>query len=99
MRQVQLDGVRGVAIMSVFTFHHFFLAAGWMGVDLFFVLSVFLITRTLLETRNSQSYWAQFYIKRAGRILPPLIPILLLAVLLSHRVTMAGFAGYALFMG
>ena len=99
MRQVQLDGVRGVAVLSVVTFHHFLFPAGWMGVDLFFVLSGFLITRTLLEAKHSQIYWAQFYIKRAGRILPPLIPILILAALLSRRATMVGLAGYALFLG
>jgi peptidoglycan/LPS O-acetylase OafA/YrhL len=99
VRQRQLDGVRGVAILSVFLFHHFFISAGWMGVDLFFVLSGFLITRTLWETKYHKSYWAQFYIKRAGRILPPLIPILLLALMLSRRVTVAGFFGYAFFLG
>lgn len=99
MRHRQLDGVRGVAILSVFLFHHFFISAGWMGVDLFFVLSGFLITRTLWETKDYQTYWAQFYIKRAGRILPPLIPILLLALILSRRVTIAGFLGYTFFLG
>jgi peptidoglycan/LPS O-acetylase OafA/YrhL len=46
---------------------------GWAGVDLFFVLSGLLITRILRQDRDLPRYWGRFYLKRAARILPPLV--------------------------
>jgi len=80
-----LDGLRGIAILLVFMRHSVFgletnvkplavfLKAGqltWSGVDLFFVLSGFLIGGILLEARNSPRYFKTFYIRRAYRIFP-----------------------------
>ncbi len=80
-----LDGLRGVAILLVMAFHYearnfpghgFFLPfwlvirEGWMGVDLFFVLSGFLITGILCDTRSSRSYFRTFYARRTLRIFP-----------------------------
>jgi peptidoglycan/LPS O-acetylase OafA/YrhL len=69
----RLDGIRAIAILFVFARHTGLLHAGWIGVDLFFVLSGFLITGILRRERTSEVYWRSFYLKRACRILPPLL--------------------------
>ncbi len=68
----QLDGLRGIAILMVFVFHAFKANLLWMGVDLFFVLSGFLITGILLKEKSRRfgAYIGAFYARRARRILP-----------------------------
>jgi len=91
----ELDGVRGVAILLVLLFHFqgtrppgfpkaltYPMILGWSGVDLFFVLSGFLITRILIRTRGAENYFSAFYARRILRILP----LYFLAVLLCFRV-------------
>jgi|SRR6185312_2176721 len=73
-RYIPLDGLRGIAILGVF-FVHFPLFPrvtrwGWAGVDLFFVLSGFLITGILFDNLASPRYFRDFYIRRSLRILP-----------------------------
>jgi peptidoglycan/LPS O-acetylase OafA/YrhL len=67
-----LDGIRGIAILLVLFYHlHVPLFdMGWCGVDLFFVLSGFLITSILLNTKGSPSYFSSFYARRMLRIFP-----------------------------
>jgi peptidoglycan/LPS O-acetylase OafA/YrhL len=75
----QLDALRGVAILLVIVhntvrdpwMHLGFIARnGWMGVDLFFVLSGFLITGILLDTKPADNYFKDFYARRCLRIWP-----------------------------
>jgi peptidoglycan/LPS O-acetylase OafA/YrhL len=67
-----LDGVRGVAIALVLLFHIGFLPCGWVGVQLFFVLSGYLITGILVEARSLKpaAYYGRFYWRRTLRIFP-----------------------------
>jgi peptidoglycan/LPS O-acetylase OafA/YrhL len=77
-----LDGVRGIATLTVLVGHFMFydiyhdqwwwaLAhGGWLGVDLFFVLSGFLITGILLHKKGNSNYFSDFYRRRVLRILP-----------------------------
>ncbi|HSG42491.1 MAG TPA: acyltransferase, partial [Anaerolineales bacterium] len=68
-----LDGLRAIAYLFVFFFHARYLDVGWVGVQLFFVLSGFLITGILLEMKKSLStkeYFIKFYGRRFLRIFP-----------------------------
>jgi peptidoglycan/LPS O-acetylase OafA/YrhL len=75
----RLDGIRTIAIAMVATAHLGLWGNGWIGVPLFFVLSGFLITGILRRDRAAISFWTPFYIKRATRILPPLMVALIIA--------------------
>jgi len=81
----ELDGLRAIAILLVIVFHtrtiaraatdgqQFFMRlaeVGWVGVDLFFVLSGFLITGILIDTAGRPGYFRSFYIRRVLRIFP-----------------------------
>ncbi len=91
-----LDGLRGVAILGVLGFHfsnesgfaRIFkpFHVGWIGVDLFFVISGFLITGILLDARNAPKYFSNFYARRALRIFP-LYYVFLLAMLLIYKIS------------
>jgi peptidoglycan/LPS O-acetylase OafA/YrhL len=77
------DGFRGVAVLMVLWYHVFDIlhpadlgpvtavaSMGWVGVDLFFALSGFLITGILLKTRDREGYFHNFYVRRLLRIFP-----------------------------
>ena len=80
----QLDGLRACAILAVFLHHSLGIRMLWMGVDVFFVLSGFLITGILLDMRQPsfKTYISQFYDRRVRRILPPYILFLAIATAL-----------------
>jgi peptidoglycan/LPS O-acetylase OafA/YrhL len=67
-----LDGLRGAAFLNVVALHLGVWKYGGIGVDVFFVLSGYLITSILRRARGDPKGFATFYIKRARRILPPM---------------------------
>jgi peptidoglycan/LPS O-acetylase OafA/YrhL len=77
----ELDGIRGIAILGVLVSHfgspatpvawlRAALGFGWAGVDLFFVLSGFLISGILIDSAGSPEYFRRFYLRRVFRIFP-----------------------------
>ncbi|MFV1871995.1 MAG: acyltransferase family protein [Oleiphilus sp.] len=80
-----LDGLRGYAVLIVILFHCNIIYWGWLGVQLFFTLSGFLITLSLFSSKTSplKQMLKVFYIKRGLRIFP-LYFVFLLFILLLH---------------
>ncbi len=72
-----LDGLRGLAVIGVLLFHDGRLRGGYLGVDLFFVLSGFLITRLLLaeHAATGRIDLPHFWIRRARRLFPALLAL------------------------
>ncbi|MDH4122239.1 MAG: acyltransferase [Deltaproteobacteria bacterium] len=74
-----IDGLRALAILSVVAFHAFpsFLPGGFVGVDVFFVISGFLISTILFKSHEAGNFsYLDFYIRRARRIFPALVLVL-----------------------
>ena len=88
----QIDGLRAVAVLAVILFHinNVWLPGGFVGVDVFFVISGFLITGIILREIDAGtfSFW-QFYRRRILRIYPALVLVIAVTLL----------AGYALMLG
>jgi peptidoglycan/LPS O-acetylase OafA/YrhL len=72
IRLVELDGLRGIAIALVLLFHFGWFPPGWVGVQLFFVLSGYLISEILLTEKEKPfpDYLGRFYWRRSLRIFP-----------------------------
>jgi len=74
-----IDGLRAISVSSVVIFHAFpnWMPGGFTGVDVFFVISGFLISRIILEGLNKGTFsFAEFYGRRIRRIFPALILVL-----------------------
>ncbi|WP_030887404.1 acyltransferase family protein [Streptomyces varsoviensis] len=92
-----LDGLRGFAVAAVLLFHAGLLDGGFLGVDLFFVLSGFLITGLLLgeAAGKGRIALASFWWRRARRLLPALVCVVLVVLLATWAwggATMLRFA-------
>ena len=100
MRIKGLDGLRAIAFLLVFFFHARFGTFGWMGVQLFFVLSGFLITGILLDMKrllSPQWYFVKFYGRRFLRIIPLYyLYLFLIAQVAAYFLAQQNHKGYML---
>ncbi len=84
-----IDGLRAVAVLAVFFYHVGvgWMPGGWMGVDLFFVISGYLITSLLLQEyeRNRHIKVVQFWLRRARRLLPA-VAVLIASVMVLAAI-------------
>src|ERR1700710_887608 len=75
----EIDGLRAISVLAVVLFHsHVWgFSGGFVGVDVFFVISGFLITQIILDESDGGGFsFARFYERRARRILPALFAML-----------------------
>lgn len=82
-----IDGLRAIAVISVIAFHYFpsIFSGGFIGVDIFFVISGYLITNNILINLNNQNFSLEFfYIKRIIRIFPALILVLFFSFIYGY---------------
>jgi peptidoglycan/LPS O-acetylase OafA/YrhL len=83
----EINGLRAIAVMSVVLFHlgFSFLPGGFLGVDIFFVISGYLITSIILfDKKHNQFSVLTFYLKRLRRILPALYAMLVFSTVLAY---------------
>lgn len=110
MRRIhELDCLRAFAIFAVMLVHFRprnlpffdFMKVGWAGVDLFFVISGFLITGILLKLRHHPTPFREFYWRRTLRIFPPyylvLLFIFLAAILRGENIAAQGYLAACFF--
>jgi peptidoglycan/LPS O-acetylase OafA/YrhL len=79
-----IDGLRAIAVLSVIICHAFpsILPGGFIGVDIFFVISGYLITRIILANLSMNTFnFIEFYYRRVRRIFPPLFLVLLVSLI------------------
>lgn len=92
-----IDGLRAIAVLSVLVYHYApsRLSGGFAGVDIFFVISGYLITKHLVEDIQEHGFaigplLARFYNKRIRRIVPALLAVLLATIVAGWFVLMPG---------
>ena len=88
-----IDGLRSVAVLSVLVFHAWpgWLPGGFVGVDIFFVISGFLITSIIQKEVAEDTFTiGRFYARRVRRIFPALLIVLVVSVLFGWFVLLSG---------
>lgn len=107
-----LDGIRAMAVTLVFIDHfgggahsgrvlqfvREICTRGWVGVDLFFVLSGFLITGILFDTRDDSHFFKRFFVRRSVRIFPVFYLVVAILLALTPILQYQWRAGHLLFL-
>ena len=79
-----LDGMRGLAVLAVLFFHLDILPGGYLGVDIFFVISGYLITKIIITEKNNNLFsFKSFYKKRFKRLFPALIFVSIFSLVIA----------------
>lgn len=82
-----IDGLRTLAVLPVVAYHMLLLPGGFVGVDVFFVISGYLISRILFEELAGGTFsMARFYERRVRRILPALFAVLVVMLVMAVTV-------------
>jgi peptidoglycan/LPS O-acetylase OafA/YrhL len=82
----EIDGLRAISVFSVILFHlnlHW-IQGGFLGVDVFFVISGFLITSIIIKSHNEKSFIINFWVRRLKRILPLLTVVVSVTLFVGH---------------
>ena len=90
----EIDSLRAISVIGVIIYHakiyffgHLFFAGGYYGVDIFFVISGYLITSKIFnEMKNKNFSFISFYLGRARRILPAFFLTLLISFLINNLI-------------
>jgi peptidoglycan/LPS O-acetylase OafA/YrhL len=88
-----IDGLRAVAVLSVVAFHAFpaWMQGGFIGVDVFFVISGFLISKILFKSIDREEFsLSDFYVRRVKRIFPALLVVLISSFVIGWFVLLGG---------
>jgi peptidoglycan/LPS O-acetylase OafA/YrhL len=91
--RADIDGLRALAVLPVIFYHAGFagFSGGFVGVDVFFVISGFLISGILLkQSREDKFSFSEFYFRRAKRLLPTLFTVLLFSLVFGYFLLMSG---------
>ncbi|MGH1456653.1 MAG: acyltransferase family protein [Alphaproteobacteria bacterium] len=100
----EIDGLRAIAVIAVILYHAKILimgapilSGGFIGVDIFFVISGYLISSIILREMNDGNFrFARFYERRARRILPALLTVMLISLPFAwHYIMPKGLSEYA----
>ena len=81
-----IDGLRGIAVLLVLLFHVdiSFLKGGFIGVDIFFVISGYLISTILIEKNDNNNFsFHDFYIRRIKRLMPSMLIVIIISLIMA----------------
>lgn len=82
----EIDGIRAIAVILVFFFHLeiSYFELGFFGVDIFFVISGYLITFLLIKNSKNKNFFKDFYFRRARRLLPAFLVVVLITSFFTY---------------